>query len=172
MTVKKKPLVYIAGPYTHPEPSGNVRRAIEVAEIIEAHGCTPFIPHLNMLWDLIRPAPYEMWLQRDNEVLLHCDGLVRFAGESAGADAEVALARANGIRTFNFDKDGMAAFTTWREAQGSPVDANLPLLPAPPPPAAEANACPACGSAFWFALWWPCDDPMNTHPWHALEDKT
>ncbi len=115
--MNKKPLVYIAGPYSS-DPVTNVRSAIRVAEVIEARQCAVIIPHLSMLWDLIRPAPIHVWYGRDIEVLLHCDALVRFEGDSTGADREVEIARENDIRTFNFDQHGMAAFSIWREAQG------------------------------------------------------
>jgi hypothetical protein len=93
-----KPLVYVAGPYTKPDPVINVQRAIEIAEKIENHGATPFIPHLSMLWHLVRPAAINRWYLRDLEVLDHCDALYRMPGESVGADREVAHAHEMGMQ--------------------------------------------------------------------------
>jgi hypothetical protein len=95
-----RPLVYVAGPYTRPDPVLNVRRAIEVAESVERLGGTPFVPHLTMLWHLVSPAPVERWYERDLDVLGHCQGLVRFAGESSGADREVERARELGLPVY------------------------------------------------------------------------
>lgn len=61
---------------------------------------TPFVPHLNLLWHFGFPRPLAYWLQYDLDVLIHCDALVRIAGESQGADAEVAFAEKNGIPVF------------------------------------------------------------------------
>lgn len=83
-----RPLIYVAGPYTAPDPVANTRRAIEVGERIERIGADVFIPHLSLLWALVSPAPYERWCERDNAVLDRCDALFRMRGESPGADAE------------------------------------------------------------------------------------
>jgi hypothetical protein len=85
----KRALVYIAGPYTRPDRVANTRTAIDVAEQVEALGCDVFIPHLSLLWHLVAPAPTERWYERDYAILDRCDGLVRFKGASAGADAEL-----------------------------------------------------------------------------------
>jgi hypothetical protein len=108
------PLVYIAGPYTHPDPVINVHRAIEVAEAIEKEKCAVIIPHLSMIWHLVRPADIDVWYSRDLEVLVHCHALVRFEGPSSGADNEVIHARFHAIPCFNFDADSMIAFKQWR----------------------------------------------------------
>lgn len=115
------PLVYIAGPYTLPDPVTNVRRAVEVAEHIEGHECAVFVPHLSMLWDLISPAPVDDWYARDLRVLDHCDALVRFAGDSFGADREVVYADQLGIPTFDmvFDDRASVAFYEWRQSHRS-----------------------------------------------------
>lgn len=85
-----KPLVYVAGPYTHPDPVLNTHTAVRAAEEIEMLGCYVVIPHLSLLWHAISPAPVERWYERDLAVMHRCDALVRLPGESAGADAEVA----------------------------------------------------------------------------------
>lgn len=95
-----KPLVYVAGPYTHPDPIVNVHRAVAVAEQLDERGCAVFIPHLSMLWHLVRPAGIAMWYRRDRDVLAHCDALVRFQGRSEGADCEEMYAHGIGIPIF------------------------------------------------------------------------
>jgi nucleoside 2-deoxyribosyltransferase len=86
---KRRPLVYVAGPYTRPDPVSNVRATIPYAEAVREAGCTPLVPHLFMLWDLVSPHPYEYWTSMDMELLARCDALIRLPGESSGAEAEV-----------------------------------------------------------------------------------
>lgn len=96
-----KPLVYIAGPYTRPDPVVNTRLAITAAERVEALGADVFIPHLSLLWHLVSPAPVERWYERDNAVLDRCDALFRIPGDSTGADAEVERATELGLSIFD-----------------------------------------------------------------------
>jgi nucleoside 2-deoxyribosyltransferase len=84
-----KPLFYVAGPYTRPDPIVNVRRAVDVADQLVHAGAAVVVPHLTMLWHLVSPASVDEWYRRDLDVLEHCDALVRFSGESVGAHREV-----------------------------------------------------------------------------------
>lgn len=95
-----KPLVYIAGPYTHPDPILNTRCAIEVAEQVAELGGTPLIPHLSLLWHLINPKPVDDWYAHTLELLEHCDALLRFEGASVGADLEVDYATEHDIPVY------------------------------------------------------------------------
>lgn len=108
-----KPLIYVAGPYTKPDPVENVRLAIGWAEEIENHGCAVFIPHLSMLWHLVSPADINRWYVRDLEVLDHCTALLRFPGLSVGADREVEYAGKLGLPVFDAHRDGKQA--AWRQ---------------------------------------------------------
>lgn len=120
-----KPLVYIAGPYTQPDPVLNVRRAIEVAETVEHYGGTPFIPHLSMLWHLVSPASLDAWYSRDLEVLDHCHALVRFEGDSTGADREVDRANRRGLPVFYLSRpDFCDEFPKWVEWVKSATEAS------------------------------------------------
>lgn len=92
-----KLLVYVAGPYTNPDPVINVQRACEYGTLVQNAGHVPLVPHLTMLWHLVSPRPYEHWLAYDVELMLRCDAVLRFPGASSGADAEVKEARAVGI---------------------------------------------------------------------------
>lgn len=84
-----KPLVYIAGPYTSPDPVTNVRDAVFAAESVRALGAVPFVPHLFHLWHTISPHPYEFWMGVDFDMLDRCDAVWRLPGASPGADREV-----------------------------------------------------------------------------------
>ena len=83
--------IYVAGPYTKGDPVLNVRKAIEAGEQLIALGFVPFIPHLSHLWHLVSPHDIEYWYSYDIEWLIKCDALLRLAGDSRGADAEVNL---------------------------------------------------------------------------------
>lgn len=93
-----KPLVYIAGPYSHPDPVENTHNAILAASLLaEDDLCTPIVPHLTMLWHFVDPHPLPFWYGYDLEVLAHCQYVFRIPGVSAGADNEVAEAHRLGI---------------------------------------------------------------------------
>lgn len=103
-------LVYIAGPYSQPDPVTNTQAAIDAAEEVYAMGYTPVVPHLAMLWHLYRPHPYEWWLELDLRLLAACDALLRLPGHSDGAEREVIFARAHGISVV-YGTDELAKWT-------------------------------------------------------------
>jgi len=92
--------VYVAGPYTQGDVAVNVRKAYEAANQLADLGFAPFVPHATHFWHMLFPRPYEFWLDLDNQFLPCCDGVLRLAGPSSGADKEVNLARKLGIPVF------------------------------------------------------------------------
>ena len=97
-----KPLVYIAGPYSKPDPVENMHRAIKIADgLLDV--CVPFIPHLTGTWHMVSPKPYPEWLALDLAYLERCDAVYRFPGESSGADGEVEEAKRLGIPVFYYE---------------------------------------------------------------------
>lgn len=97
----QKLAVYIAGPYSKPDPALNVRTAIAIAEKLLERGLLPFCPHaLTHVWNLVSPKSYESWISFDADWLLKCDAVLRIPGDSAGADREVAVAEDFGIPVF------------------------------------------------------------------------
>jgi len=92
-----KKLIYIAAPYTYPDPVENTHKVIQIAEKVIQAGHTPYIPHLNLLWHLIVPHPPRFWYIYDLEILKRCDILLRMDGSSEGADREVQFAKDNNI---------------------------------------------------------------------------
>jgi hypothetical protein len=93
--------IYVAGPYTKPDPCINTNRAIKVGQELLEAGYAPFIPHLTYLWHAVIPNPYSVWLAYDLEWLRVCHAVLRLDGESSGADAEVTEARRLGIPVFH-----------------------------------------------------------------------
>lgn len=89
--------VYVAGPYSSPDPAVNTANAIKVATQLLDLGYVPFCPHLCHLWHLVNPRPYEDWLDYDNQWITKCEVLLRMPGASSGADKEMALAAKLGV---------------------------------------------------------------------------
>lgn len=92
--------IYIASPYTNPDPCANTHKAIMVANKLLDIGYIPFVPHLSHFWHTITPRQYEDWTKIDNEFLKCCDCVLRLEGESKGADKEVELAKQLGIPVY------------------------------------------------------------------------
>jgi len=93
-------LVFISGPYAHPDPVVNTRNAILAGEEVIKQGHTPFIPHLNHLWHMVCPHEEEFWYEYDLVLLKKCDAILRLPGESKGADREMVEAQKMGILEF------------------------------------------------------------------------
>ncbi len=92
--------VYIASPYTLGDVVVNVRESLLIADKLVELGYAPYPPLYAHFWHFLSPKPYEIWVKLDEEWVLRCDVLLRMPGESSGADAEVELAKENGIPVF------------------------------------------------------------------------
>ena len=92
--------VYIASPYTLGDVAMNVKRQIDMADQLMNNGFTPFVPLLSHFQHMARPRPYNDWLVNGMEWVKACDCVLRLAGESPGADKEVALAKELGIPVY------------------------------------------------------------------------
>lgn len=88
----RHPLIYVAGPYTRPDPVENTHHIVRIADALLDAGFVPVVPHLTLLWHLISPKPYEHWLAYDQLLLQRCDALLRVPGDSQGATQEAELA--------------------------------------------------------------------------------
>jgi nucleoside 2-deoxyribosyltransferase len=93
-------IIYIAAPYTKPDPVWNTHKAVQIAEKVYDAGFIPFIPHLTLLWHIINPKPEKFWYEYDLHILKRCDGLLRVDGYSVGADGEVEFCKENNIPVF------------------------------------------------------------------------
>ena len=91
------PLIYVAGPFTEPDPVENTHRMIRIADALLDAGFTPLIPHLTLAWHLVSPKPYATWLAYDRQLLTRCDALLRVPGYSRGATQEREFAVELGI---------------------------------------------------------------------------
>ncbi len=89
--------VYIAAPYSKPDPCENTNKAIKVADSLLAKGYIPFIPHLTHFWHTVSPKPYRVWVDYDAYWAVVCNVILRLPGESLGSDSEVELANKQGI---------------------------------------------------------------------------
>lgn len=93
--------VYIAGPYSRPDPVYNTHMAIQAADELAMNAIVPYIPHLTLFWHYHSPKPYIWWLDYDMNWVDVCDAVLRLPGESEGADKEVEYARWVGKPVFN-----------------------------------------------------------------------
>ena len=110
-----KAFVYIAGPYTSPDPVLNVRKALTAAEQIRDMGMVPFIPHLCHLWHLVSPHDHQYWMDYDLDWLQKCDVVYRIVGNSQGADIEVKAALVQKIPVYYAMTDLRDWFHIWRK---------------------------------------------------------
>lgn len=95
-------MVYVAGPYTNPDPVENTRKAVLAGLRIYDLGLgVPLVPHLTMFMHLLDPRPLEFWYEYDLRHLERCDAVLRLPGASVGADREVAHAQLVGIPVFD-----------------------------------------------------------------------
>lgn len=117
--MNRRPLVYVAGPITSPEPMANAHRALALGGTLLRTGLVvPFVPHVTCLWQMVDPHSYETWMAYDFEVIHRCDALLRMDGESPGADREVALALDLRLPVFDeADEDGggIPGLLAWAE---------------------------------------------------------
>lgn len=106
-----KPLVYVAGPISG-DPFGCVRQAIDAFDRLRAIGAVPFLPQMTVLHAMVVDTPYEEWMAYDFDVIRKCDALLRLAGESSGADREIAFAGEIGLPVF-WDSPDLGDVAEW-----------------------------------------------------------
>jgi len=87
-----RPWIYVAGPYTRPDPVLNTHRAIKLGDQLYGAGFFPIVPHVTLLQQLVVPQDVEYWYRYDLNFVDRCDALVRMPGESTGSDREVEYA--------------------------------------------------------------------------------
>lgn len=117
--------VYIAGPI---DGSGkhipNLRRALEAADKLQRAGFAPYVPQLDLIWQLVMGTIPQVQ-ETDDAYLCICDALYRLEGTSPGADHEVSVAIELGIPTF-FEHGSMRCFERlldWGAARLQELDA-------------------------------------------------
>lgn len=100
--------VYIAGPISK-DPLDGARNAILQARALDRFGFASYVPHLEVLAQMIAPREWEEWMRLDLAWLAKCDCLLRLPGESKGADLEVDEAKRLGLPVFF----GVAPLVEW-----------------------------------------------------------
>lgn len=109
-----RPLLYVAAPYTRPEPVSNTHHVYRVATAVYADtGWCPVVPHSSLLWHLVNPQEESYWYEYDLHLLRGCDAIVRLPGYSVGADNEMMFARDNGIEVVEFESLPQSAKDAW-----------------------------------------------------------
>lgn len=115
--VEKRPMIYIASPYTKGDQALNVRFQCEVFSRLIQKGFVPVAPLWSHYQQIFRPLPYEVWLSYDYQIIRRCDALLRLnasviligsviddvvyaQAESTGADREVEFAKSINLPVF------------------------------------------------------------------------
>lgn len=113
-TYVDRPMVYVAAPYTRPDPVQNTHDLVhEVSTMVDEEKVTPFAPHLTLLWHVIAPRPLDFWYAYDLATLARCDAVLRLPGASTGADREVEFAVEIGKPVFT----SKAELYAWADAR-------------------------------------------------------
>lgn len=113
----KKEMIYIAGPYSSPDPQiveENVKKAIGIGLAIFKKGHIPFIPHLNYLADIYAkeqgiPMTYDDFMNWDDPFRAMCDSLY-YIDMSYGTDIEREKSWDEGKRIY-YSLDEIQTFT-------------------------------------------------------------
>ncbi len=111
MSIKSKPKIYIASPYSKGDPAINAHFQCKIFDTLMDDGrCTPIAPLWSHFQHAMFPRRYEDWLQYDLELLDGCAGCIRLNAEipelgyvqadSQGADREVAKFKDTGRPVF------------------------------------------------------------------------
>lgn len=96
--------LYLAGPYTKPDPIINTNAALRLAtKLFERMLFVPHVPHLTLLWHMVTPRPIDFWYLLDRQHLSRCDAIMRLPGESEGADCEMIWAGDFGLEVIEFE---------------------------------------------------------------------
>ena len=114
--MNKRKLLYLAAPYTAPDPVENTHWVGKVGMyVFEAGEFLPFVPHLNLSWHFIVPRSPQFWYELDFEYLKHCDSIVRLPGFSPGADLEMEFAEREGMEIVPFENLPPKAQQLWND---------------------------------------------------------
>jgi len=100
--------IYIAGPYSQPNPVVNAREACLMYDRIRnsAPPALVICPHWSMTQEMVKPKPHEYWMEHDLRLIrtLYASELpgciFRIGGDSEGADMETELAGDLGIPVY------------------------------------------------------------------------
>lgn len=112
-----RPLLYVAAPYTRPDPVQNTHAVLRVAMVLyEATEWCPVVPHLSLLWHVVTPRSDRHWLDYDLHLMRKCDAVVRLPGDSPGADAEIVEANRLGMKILSLDELPAEALSHWKTA--------------------------------------------------------
>ncbi len=108
----KRPLVYVAGPYSS-DPVSCTRTAVHTANQIDCalrNLLTPaalYVPHVSLLSDIIAHQPYEHWMDLDFAIVERSTAVMRLPGVSPGADRECGHAASLSIPVVDMRECGL-----------------------------------------------------------------
>ena len=110
----RRPLLYVAAPYTRPDPVTNTHFVCRVAMIVyEQTNWCPVVPHLSLVWQAVTPRSEPHWYEYDLHLMRRCNAIVRLPGFSIGADREIEVAAECGMRIVDFVDLPEEAVSAW-----------------------------------------------------------
>jgi hypothetical protein len=128
MSIKqKKPLVYVASPYTKGDPAINTHFQCQIFDELMNEGMVyPYVPLWSHFQHTVFPRDYSDWVEYDLGILHRMDACLRLNAtnerlkyeivESSGADGEVAHCKAIGVPVFYNIPSLYDWARTWRPA--------------------------------------------------------
>jgi nucleoside 2-deoxyribosyltransferase len=111
-------MIYLASPYSHPDPAVREQRFREAcraaAELLrDGHAVISPIAHSHPLTQHGLPGDWEFWEHYDRELIARCDEVVVLMldgwHESVGVQAEIRIAQQLGKRVRYWPMDGVKA---------------------------------------------------------------
>lgn len=100
--MRRKPWVYVCGPFRRPSPSRNTAIAMRIGkQVRDDLGVVVCIPHLSLFEDIQEACSDDYWLDATMDQMRCCDAVYRYSNDfSEGADAEVLEAERLNIPVF------------------------------------------------------------------------
>lgn len=107
-----KQILYVAGPFSDPDPIHGVERNIliasEAALAAWRQGWVVICPHKNTAgFQHARDIPNHVWYEGDLEILKRCDAILLLPGwqNSVGAKTEAELAQELGLQILKWEEE-------------------------------------------------------------------
>ena len=106
-------VVYISSPYTLGDAAVNVKRQMDMADMLMNLNFIPFAPLYFHFQQMMHPRSYDHWIEVDKIWVSRCDCVLRLSGISKGADIEVEKAIELGIPVFYNVDDLVDYYKNW-----------------------------------------------------------
>ena len=101
--LEDRPVIYVAG-YFSANPMHGTANAVKAAEKLLDAGWLPYVPHVNLIWDIAAPHTPNFWYAYDLGMLKRCDAMYvcsdSLTPDSTGVNDEIVACTKYGIPVF------------------------------------------------------------------------